>query len=615
MNSEPSEEKFETLLDYLQRVRGFDFSGYRRPSLKRRVARRMQMLGLEEFGYYVDYLEVHPEEFSYLFNTILINVTSFFRDPPAWDFLARESIPRILSNKKEGDFIRVWSAGCASGEEAYSVAMLLGEAAGEEALRKQVKVYATDVDEDALSQARQGSYGVKEVQSIPADLKDKYFEKVGGRHVFRTDFRRSVIFGRHDLIQDAPISHLDLLVCRNTLMYFNAETQTRILSRFHFALSGNGYLFLGKAEMLLSHLNLYVPAELKHRIFCKVSQINMRERLLVLSQAGNPEYANQSAHQVSLRESAFDSSLLAQIVVDLNGNLVLANERARALFGVLPRDLGRPLQDLEISYRPVELRSLIEQAYTENRPVLLSNLKWTLSNQEVQYLDVQVVPVLGGGDTSLGVSVTFRDVTSLYQLQTELQRSKQELETAYEELQSTNEELETTNEELQSTVEELETTNEELQSSNEELETMNEELQSTNEELQTLNDEIRLRTEELNRANAFLESILSSVLTGVVVTDDDFSILIWNRRAEDMWGLRADEVKGQSLFNLDIGLPVEQLKAPIRACMMDAADGQAVVLDATNRRGKAIKCRVSCTRFINLDRPGPGAILLMEEMS
>jgi len=500
----PSEEKFDDLLEHIQRVRGFDFSGYKRPSLKRRVGRRMQMLSLEEFGDYVDYLEVHPEEFAHLFNTLLINVTSFFRDPPAWEFLGQEVIPKILSKKKDDDSIRVWSAGCASGEEPYTVAIMLGEAVGEEALRKRVKVYATDVDEEALSRARQGSYSPREIESVPEDLRHKYFESVAGSYVFRSDFRRSVIFGRHDLIQDAPISHVDLLACRNTLMYFNAETQARILARFHFAVSENGYLFLGRAEML-TDANLYNPVELKHRIFCKLNPISVRERLLVLSQVGTLEYANLAARQGRLRDVAFESALLAQIVVDFSGNLVLANERARSLFSLSSRDLGRHLSELEISYRPVELRSLIDQAYSENCPVLVSNLQRQLPNREMQYLDVQVTPILDNGVTPLGVTITFRDVTALCNLQNELQRSRQEVETAYEELQSTNEELETTNEELQSTVEELETTNEELQSSNEELETMNEELQSTNEELQTLNEEMRHRSEELNQSNAFLD--------------------------------------------------------------------------------------------------------------
>jgi two-component system CheB/CheR fusion protein len=212
------------------------------------------------------------------------------------------------------------------------------------------------------------------------------------------------------------------------------------------------------------------------------------------------------------------------------------------------------------------------------------------------------------------VSITFTDTSQYQRLQDDLERSTHELETAYEELQSTNEELETTNEELQSTVEELETTNEELQSTNEELETMNEELQSTNEELQTINDELRQRTEDLNQANAFLQSILTSMRAAVVVLDRNLSTLIWNYRAEDLWGLRSDEVLGQSFLNLDIGLPVEALRGPMRACLAGERDHQEVVLDATNRRGKTIQCRVACTPLTNPDGERQGVILLMEEV-
>src|SRR5947208_3215357 len=176
----------------------------------------------------------------------------------------------------------------------------------------------------------------------------------------------------------------------------------------------------------------------------------------------------------------------------------------------------------------------------------------------------------------------------------QLNRAKEDLETAYEELQSTNEELETTNEELQSTVEELETTNEELQYSNEEMETMNEELQSTNEELQTINEELRQRTEEANRANAFLQAILGGLQAGVVVVDRNLQVVLWNHRLEDLWGLRADEVRGQPLLHLDIGLPVEQLKGPLRAALAGEANHRPVVLAATTRRGKAIRCQVTC---------------------
>ncbi len=267
--------QFEALLDYLKRSRGFDFIGYKRSSLMRRVLKRMQMVGIEDYGDYHDHLKVHPEEFAHLFNTILINVTAFFRDDAAWEYLAQNIVPKILAEKKAGDPVRVWSAGCASGEEAYTVAMLLAEAMGAEAFHQRVKIYATDVDEEALTQARQAGYTDENLQPVPAELRDKYFELSGDRYVFHTDLRRSIIFGRHDLVQDAPISRLDLLVCRNVLMYFNAETQARILARLHFALNDVGFLFLGKAEMLLTHANLFNPTDLKHRIFTKASKVNL----------------------------------------------------------------------------------------------------------------------------------------------------------------------------------------------------------------------------------------------------------------------------------------------------------------------------------------------------
>jgi two-component system CheB/CheR fusion protein len=613
MSPEKLDKDFEALLEYLQRTRGFDFSAYKRPSLMRRVTKRMQMIEIERFADYMDYLEVHPEEFPQLFDTILINVTAFFRDQPAWDFLAQQILPRLLKLKKPSDPIRVWTAGCASGEEAYSIAILLVEALGADTFPDRVKIYATDVDEEALNHARHASYSERDLQPIPTELREKYFEHGLNRFVFRNDLRRSVIFGRHDLVQDAPISRLDLLTCRNTLMYFNAEIQGRILARFHFALNDPGYLFLGRAEMLLTHTNIFTPVDLKYRIFSKVPKIQMRDRLIVLAQAGNTEVGNHLARQMHVRDVTFESSPSAQIVVDADRNLAMASERARTLFGLSQRDAGRPFQDLELSYRPVDLRSLMDRCINEKRIFNAENVQRSQPDGGTQNFDVQLTPLIENG-TLLGVSIIFNDRTSYYKLQEELQRHQQELETAYEELQSSNEELETTNEELQSTNEELETTNEELQSSNEELETMNEELQSTNEELQTINEELRQRTEELNQTNAFLQSILGSLHSGVAVLDTKQNIVSWNHRAEDLWGLRADEVHGHSLANLDIGLPVENLKLAIRTCLIGGSDHEEVTLDATNRRGKAIQCRVTCTPILGANQERHGTILMMEEL-
>ena len=612
MSPAPKDPNFEALLEYLRNNRGFDFAGYKRSTLMRRVHKRMQLVEeIESFSDYLDYLEVHPEEFNSLFNTILINVTAFFRDITAWEYLRQEVLPAIIGTKK-GMPIRIWSAGCASGEEAYTLAMLMAEALGIEEFRQWVKIYATDIDEEALTQARQAIYTAKDVQTVPPELGQKYFEPIGNsRFIFRHDLRRSVIFGRHDLLQDAPISRLDLLVCRNTLMYFNAEAQARVLARLHFALNDTGYLFLGKAEMLLTHVNLFSPIELKHRIFIKMSAANLRDRLLVMAQAGDEEINKRLSRHIRLRDLGFDAIPVAQVLVDIQGNLILANQMARTMFGISIRDLGRPFQDLEISYRPVELRSLLAEAYNESRLITRTNVERHLPESEIQYLNLRVMPLQDNSNGFIGASITFEDVTPYYKLQEELQRSRQELETTNEELQSTNEELETTNEELQSTNEELETTNEELQSTNEELETMNEELQSTNEELQTINSELSERTGDLNQTNLFLRSILGSLQAAVIVVDNSFNILIWNELAEDMWGLRLEEVLGKSLFSLDIGLPLEQLRSPIRDIITSRSDSQQVFLNAINRRGKNIKCFITCTPLTSIKITG--VILMMED--
>jgi two-component system, chemotaxis family, CheB/CheR fusion protein len=248
MTTDDANGDLEVLLDYLRRSRGFDFTGYKRTSLSRRIEKRMQTVGADGYLGYLDHLEVDPEEFTHLFNTILINVTGFFRDPLAWEYLAAEVLPRLAADKRDGEPIRVWSAGCASGEEAYTLAMAIAEALGPETVKERVKIYATDVDEDALNQARQARYTAKQVESLPPELLERYFERNGHGYVFSKELRRSVIFGRHDLIQDAPISRIDLLVCRNTL-YLNSDPQAHVLARFNFALREGGYLFLGKAEI------------------------------------------------------------------------------------------------------------------------------------------------------------------------------------------------------------------------------------------------------------------------------------------------------------------------------------------------------------------------------
>jgi two-component system CheB/CheR fusion protein len=452
------------------------------------------------------------------------------------------------------------------------------------------------------------------LESVPAELREKYFERNGGGYAFRPDLRRRVIFGRHDITRDAPISRLDLLVCRNSLMYFNVETQRHIVDRFHFALREGAFLFLGKAEMLLSDSERFEVVSMRQRMFKRRPGVfvpRYQSSPVKLDGMSGIEIREVSRKR-QLRDLALETAPFAVLGIDADGVVCLVNSPMRTMFGMTSRDVGRPFRDLEVSYRPVELRSLIEQAYAEHRVVRLNSVERTVGADEVQYLDIHIQPLWGSDGMGAGATVMFLDTTTNTRLQLAVKRHRKELDTAYEELQSTNEELETTNEELQSSIEELETTNEELQSTNEELETTNEELQSTNEELETMNEEMRIRTAELDEARAFLESVLSSLAAGVVVLDSAMLVKSWNRGAEELWGLRGDEVRNQPFFHLDFGLPTVAVAEIVQQCFSSRRRTGPVEIAAISRIGRSIKVTVTCTL---LDGQGEAVVLLMEEGS
>jgi len=598
MNAERADTTLEALLEFIKETRGFDFTGYKRSTIHRRVAKRMAAVGVERYDEYVDFLELHSGEFAELFNTLLINATAFFRDPQTWDYLADEIAPQLLVARAPDSPLRVWCAGCASGEEPYTLAMVLARVMGDQAFRERVKIYATDIDEGALDQARHGAYLPRQVEDVPPDALERFFERTDQRYVFRKDLRRCVIFGRNDVVQDAPISRIDLLVCRNTLMYFTAETQARILRRFHFGLDNDGYLLLGKSEMLITHTDLFTPLELKRRVFRKVVKPTLRDRVRLLATDGSRGFAPAEAD--NLREAAFDIAGAAQVVLDHNRAMIMANDAARRIFGLGVNDFGRAIQDLELSYRPVELRGHLDSVDRDMRPYEIKAVRWRTSDID-RIFDVRLTPLSSDGVT-MGTSITYIDVTEAHKLQNQLTGSKRELEQAYEELQST--------------VEELETTNEELQLTNEELETMNEELQSSNEELETMNEELRHRTQEVNDVNGFLETILTTIGVAVAVLDRNQRVQIWNGKARELWGLAAEDVEDQHLMSLDIGLPVDNVRQQLRDTLAGRSQREELVLEATNRRGKDFMCRVT---FLPLGSTGDGnvagAIMMMEDVA
>jgi two-component system, chemotaxis family, CheB/CheR fusion protein len=596
------------LLDLVWRERGVDLTAYKAPGLNRRILRRMDRVGAPDVAGYTALLRDDADEVNALLDSVFINVTAFYRDRETWEHLAEKVIPDLLGRLPFDAPLRMWSAGCASGEEAYSLAIVLCEALGTTTFRERVKIYATDIDPGALETARLGRYPNERFDDLPGHLREHYFEGGPDSFRFRSDLRRALVFGRHDLLADAPISRINLLLCRNTLMYFTPDAQRRILDRFHFSTSGgDGLLVLGRAEALASRTDKFAPVDLTHRVYAPVPGVWTHASA---PQASRPRDLEDSP-VMSIRDAGFDTSALPQLLVDGGGNLAAANQAARSTFSIAESDLGRPLQDLEISYRPFEIRSRIELASAERRQVLERNVDAVIDGHGCMY-DIAVTPLLVKNGDLLGVSVTYTDVTKYRAATDELMTVRNRLDTAYEELQSAVEELETTNEELQSTNEELETTNEELQSTNEELETMNEELHSTNDELHRVNIELHERSDALDSANLALEAILTSLQSAVIVLSSDLRVEVWNSHAEELWGIRSDEAVGEHLMKLDIGLPLDLLRQPMRETLSDPDHDGDLMVDAINRRGRQVRCRVRVTSLRRRDGTPTGLVLLLD---
>ncbi len=497
-----SDKALRMVTDQLLRERAIDFREYKPPTLRRRIQRRLEATKCADIDCYVEYLEKHPTEYTSLIDTLLINVTEFFRDPDAWEVIAKEVIPRIMAEKRPGEPVKMWSAGCATGEEAYSLAMLVAEALRGQTQGHDVRIYATDIDDDALMVARRGEYPDGAMEHVPEDLRAGYFTKDRVWTVNR-ELRRLVIYGKHNLATDAPISRCDLIVCRNVLIYMNVDLQNRILSKFHYSLDSPGYLFLGRAEAMLSLSKLFGSFRERERIFSKEAPGGFVSRETAEQKAlGRAIDIGSSEYELTSRfnEAVLRYATVGVLAVDGDSIVRLVNPAAERIWGIRARDLlGKRIADEAL---PTALQSIVKRALQvkqDRREFRIEETAVPGQRGHESCVCVSMAPILDARGGVGGVLILAEDITDRVQL-------RRDLEIVSEGLQSTNEELETTNEELQSTNEELATTNEELQSTNEELETTNEELQATNEELQTTNDELESRTTELRRLGDEMES-------------------------------------------------------------------------------------------------------------
>src|SRR2546428_5393662 len=323
-------EDLRELLEKLSAQYNFDHREYKEVSLVRRIGARMTQVRAESVSAYSRLLDENAGEHVALINTILINVTGFFRDSEAWKVLAEHVVPRLVEDAADSRSLRIWSTGCSSREEAYSIAILLAERLGAPAENYTIKIYGTDVHEEALTAARQAVYPTEQLKDVPDRLVDRYFTREGQLYRFRREFRRWCIFGSHNLTQAPPLSHIDLLVCRNALIYFTGELQDRILTRFHYSIREDGFLFLGRSESLLARSRLFTPVHPKWRIFRRTSTAS-RHAAAGLSEPGPAPQAPADGAAPSARvQRAPDALPAAVVVIDVNDTILSWNPGAEA---------------------------------------------------------------------------------------------------------------------------------------------------------------------------------------------------------------------------------------------------------------------------------------------
>lgn len=566
-----------TLLQRVMRHARVDFSGYKESTVWRRILRRMVSNRVHTMEEYLLLTEKNPEELNQLCKEILISVTSFFRDPKAFEML-REPLAELLAQKLPGEEIRIWIAGCATGEEAYSIAILVTELLGSALPDYRVQIFATDIDLNAMAIARRGVYPESALAEIDKRLLERYFVRREGSYEVSKFLRDLVVFARQDLVQDPPFLRLDLITCRNVLIYFQNVLQDQVLSTFHYALRPRGLLFLGKSETAHQRDGQFESIAREAKIFRRrIGDARLPAQMLAsaVSVPGDvkslPARSRAQGQDEMLMRAVLDASLPPSVVITPQLDI-------RHVFGDVSCFLnlrsGRPDFNLLSLIRPdwrIEAQTLIYQVIQRKVPVVgrlrgggqnakifIRPLGFKLAGSEDSYL-VGCELQAPGDDNDVLISPDSGE---------ERQSVEEELIATREHLQTVIEELETSNEETQALNEELQASNEELQASNEELQASNEELQSTNEELTTVNEELQIKTAELAEANADLENIQNSIGFLILVVNDQMRLVRYNLAAAQ-WLSLGHGVIGDSLRAVSSLLHFPELLPAVEMVLRD----------------------------------------------
>ena len=579
------------IADTLRNKTGNDFHGYKQNTFLRRVQRRMQVVQIDEITAYVDFLRNDKDEAQHLFNDLLIGVTEFFRDKREFEVLENHVIPKIFEDKGAGQQVRIWVLGCATGEEAYSIGILLREHMATLDAAPQVQIFATDIDGRALAAARVGRYRTSIEDDMSPERLARWFVREGDTYCVVKELREMCIFSQHNVIKDAPFSKLDLVSCRNLLIYLNAELQNRVIPLFHFALLPGRFLFLGNSENVTRHPKLFAPVDRRARIFKKLETgTRLPPEFPITTAAGRAAVevppVRSFGPDVGLERRAqriAERYAPAYVITDENFQILHFSGRTGRY--IEPTAGAATLDLLGLVHRDIrlELRTALSRAVETNEAAHAEQVQLGLNGHRV-LVDITVEPVLDGPVGHRNFVVLFKDgpvrlvdtkeSNPNVLVRTEhVERLESELRATRERLQATIEELESTNEELKSSNEEYQSLNEELQSANEELETSREELQSVNEELTTVNGELAHRVQELTRATSDLKNFLESTQIATVFLDNDLRVMNFTPAITQVLHLVETDV-GRPIAHIKARIPIEDLYDDVRRVLRTLASAE-----------------------------------------
>lgn len=619
-------DAFQKILKLIRENTSYDFTYYKRQTLERRISKRMSETGVSELREYTLYLLNNPEEIERLANEFLIGVTCFFRDPFAFEVIRDEVIPDLINRKKDDEQLKIWVTACSTGEEAYSLAILIHEHLERVGRRKlNVKVFATDMDSRAVESAAKGSYPLSIENDVPRDKLNRYFTKEGERYVINRDIRKMVIFAQHNIIKDTPFGQMDMVSCRNMLIYMRNELQKKVLETFHFSLNVGGYLFLGSSENCGPIKDYLKEINKKWNVYKTISKSrpiildgkNIEYDLKKQTKTPNVE-PSRSSVEAKMKEAFHDA-----VVEELGYAAVFINEKYDLLqaIGDYKRFLYLPEKELRTNLLKllprevaVALTLALRKAVSANEKVVTKRIR-TGKDDNRRIVSLVVKPYLSPHQYEQKfLLVMFReekaeqktsDTTEVYDNQLNIDR-----------LTELEEELKETKEDLQTTVEELETSNEELQSSNEELLSSNEELQSTNEELQSLNEELhtvnaehQIKIKELIELNDDLNNYFSSSDIGQVFVDRDLAIRKYTPAVTSQVNLIESDI-GRPINHLSYNIKYDHFVEDIRS-VIDTREPIEKELEVTNNKYYLMRV----LPYIRQDQSVDGAVITFVDIT